>query len=148
MTKLHEWEAIEYGPDKYPRTARLAVPGGWTYVRRPPIGQLIPLGFVPDPTAPHCQPTPAEGPPMTDEALRAWLTATYGEPAHTDETSANGVHYKATHWVKYFSDDEDDFVEVATRIRDDWQTHHGGDWLPAWIIGPALWAAHKYGVQS
>jgi hypothetical protein len=82
---------------------------------------------------------------MTDDELEAWLTATYGEPEHRDGTRADGVRYKLTHWFKHFSDDEDDFVEVATRCRNDWQTHHGGGWLPAWVIGPALWAAHRYG---
>ncbi len=144
---------------------RYAVPGGWLYQVRDDWGDegFHPPVYVPSPyaphviaeneraaklaTAPHCQPTPPadDRPPMTDDELEAWLTATYGEPEHRDGTRADGVRYKLTHWFKHFSDDEDDFVEVATRCRNDWQTHHGGGWLPAWVIGPALWAAHRYG---
>jgi hypothetical protein len=111
------------------------------------IGQTCYVDGPHQVTAPHCQPTPPadDRPPMTDEALEAWLTATYGEPEHRDGTRADGVRYKMTHWFKHFSDDEDGFVEVATRCRNDWQTHHGGGWLPAWVIGPALHAAHRYG---
>lgn len=151
MTKLHEWEVIhsvkvqDYGACAM--TRRLAVPGGWMYEVRAQWDERKPtLISVPDPTAPHCQPTPPadDRPPMTDDALEAWLTTTYGEPEHRDGTRADGVRYKMTHWFKHFSDDEDGFVEVATRCRNDWQTHHGGGWLPAWVIGPALWAAHRY----
>jgi hypothetical protein len=85
---------------------------------------------------------------MTDEALRAWLTATYGEAAIRNETSANGHSYEVTHWFEHFSDEEDDFREVVTLIGSDWQMYQSGPWLHAKIMGPALWAAHKYGVQS
>ena len=130
-----------------------SVPGGWI-VRSVCVGvsgipSVMAMVFVPDPPVMAelgtFDPPADDRPPMTDDELEAWLTATYGEPEHRDGTRADGVRYKLTHWFKHFSDDEDDFVEVATRCRNDWQTHHGGGWLPAWVIGPALWAAHRYG---
>ena len=147
MTKLHEWEVIhsvtvqDHGTCAMIR--RLAVPGGWVYEVRALWGEReVTLMMVPDPTAPHCQPTPPadDRPPMTDEALRAWLTATYGEPKwlgcllwwDVDPHSGRAAHHdpdlrdKSTNWT--IVDDQG----ISTSC-------------PASIAGPALWAAHRYG---
>ena len=81
MTKLYEWEDLDGSLER-----RQAVPGGWIYSHWPDDNRVF--TYVPDPTAPHCQPAPPadDRPPMTDEALEAWLTATYGEPARANET--------------------------------------------------------------
>jgi len=142
MTKLHQCEVLEYRETGLARTVRLAVPGGWLYAHYPLTGSMISLGMVPDPTAPHCQPTPPadDRPPMTDEALRAWLTATYGEPKwlgcllwwDVDPHSGRAAHHdpdlrdKSTNWT--IVDDQG----ISTPC-------------PASIAGPALWAAHRYG---
>jgi hypothetical protein len=82
MTNLHEWEVLEYRETGLARTVRLAVPGGWLYAHYPLTGSMISLGMVPDPTAPHCQPTPPadDRPPMTTGELDAWLREHHGPP--------------------------------------------------------------------
>ena len=101
---------------------------------------MISLGMVPDPTAPHCQPTPPadDRPPMTDEALEAWLTATYGEPR---ENSAGSLAWGYS-------------IPGRGQVDNVWRVD-ASRWyipgnaleycLPAHIAGPALWAAHRYG---
>jgi hypothetical protein len=145
MTNLHEWEVIhsvkvqDYGTCAM--TRRLAVPGGWMYEVRAQWDERKPtLMMVPDPTAPHCQPTPPadDRPPMTDEALRAWLTATYGEPR---ENSAGSLAWGYS-------------IPGRGQVDNVWRVN-ASRWyipgnaleycLPASIAGPALWAAHRYG---
>ena len=140
MTKLHQCEVLEYRETGLARTVRLAVPGGWLYAHYPLTGSMISLGMVPDPTAPHCQPTPPadDRPPMTDEALRAWLTATYGEPR---ENSAGSLAWGYS-------------IPGRGQVDNVWRVN-ASRWyipgnaleycLPASIAGPALWAAHRYG---
>jgi hypothetical protein len=139
---------------------RMAVPGGWLYqIRDSPRADFHPPVYVPSKyaphvvasearyaAAPHCQPTPAEGPPMTDEALRVWLTATYGEPVLADKWEPAG-------WDRWnMSDggcvymDTNDCPEGDGRLWTfGWQDTD--EQLPAWVVGPALWAAHKHGVK-
>jgi hypothetical protein len=94
-------------------------------------------------TAPHCQPTPPadDRPPMTDEALGDWLTATYGEPRVDGETQfawetiGRPIVY---HDTANETDAWDLWLDCANSTR----SRHS---LPAHIAGPALWAAHRYG---
>jgi hypothetical protein len=143
------------------RIQRASVPGGWIYIfreweRRPDMMPSITprdtvdcyrvvgitSAFVPDPTAPHCQPTPPadDRPPMTDEALRAWLTETYGEPKllgillwwDVDPHSGRAAHHEPDLRDKFTSWTIVDDQGISTPC-------------PASIAGPALWAAHRYG---
>ena len=137
---------------------RYAVPGGWLYQVRDDWGDegFHPPVYVPSPyaphviaeneraaklaTAPHCQPTPPadDRPPMTDEALEAWLTATYGEPR---ENSAGSLAWGYS-------------IPGRGQVDNVWRVD-ASRWyipgnaleycLPAHIAGPALWAAHRYG---
>jgi hypothetical protein len=127
-------------------TDAAAVPGGQivrsSVLHNGVLLAVMAMVYVPDPTAPHCQPTPPadDRPPMTDDALRAWLTATHGEPKwlgcllwwDVDPHSGRGAHYdpdlrdKSTSWT--IVDDQG----ISTPC-------------PASIAGPALWAAHRYG---
>ena len=113
-----------------------AVPGGWSLSECGPDGfQAI---YIPDPFAPHCQPTPPAGdrPPMTDDALRAWLTATYGEP------NEDGEWEIGSRIVVHSGHDRE--REDSRWLIDDTRKvpFH---WMPASIAGPALHAAHRYG---
>ena len=127
-----DWFTMESGD---PCRVR-AVPGGWG-VENYMTGESFAY-HVPDPTAPHCQPTPPadDRPPMTDEELRAWLTATYGAPR------VDGITHLA--WgppgkpVVYH--------DASSTTGESWDV-----WIDApamtttaSIAGPALWAAHKY----
>ena len=143
--ELHKWETISYFTIDGERTQwvaekRMAVPGGWLYqVRETPNERLWAPVYVPDPTAPHCQPTPPadDRPPMTDEALRAWLTATYGEPR---ENSAGSLAWGYS-------------IPGRGQVDNVWRVD-ASRWyipgnaleycLPAHIAGPALWAAHRH----
>jgi hypothetical protein len=146
MTKLHEWEVIhsvtvqDHGTCAM--TRRLAVPGGWVYELRAQWGERkLSLVWVPDPAAPHCQPTPAEGPPMTDEALVKWLTATYGEELPSEETAPGAVQWRAK-GTRVIYDER--WADADAK----WSMASFEDvWLPADVVGPALWAAHKYGAK-
>jgi hypothetical protein len=128
--KMHDWETFNEGIGE-----RHAVPGGYVYRY---YGRPDAYVSVPDPTAPHCQPTPPadDRPPMTDEELRAWLTATYGAPR------VDGITHLA--WgppgkpVVYH--------DASSTTGESWDV-----WIDApamtttaSIAGPALWAAHKY----
>jgi hypothetical protein len=99
--------------------------------------------YVPDPAAPHCQPTPPadERPPMTDEALFDWLEKTYGLRTQIGPRYAFGPPGKP---VAYFSVDADPAYSWDVWIASAHEPHRGYS-LPAHIAGPALWAAHKYG---
>jgi hypothetical protein len=123
-----------------------SVPGGWI-VRSVCVGvsgipSVMAMVFVPDPTAPHCQPTPPadDRPPMTDADLVTWLTATYGEPKwlgcllwwDVDPHSSRGAHYDPDLRDKFTSWTIVDDQGISTPC-------------PASIAGPALWAAHRRG---
>ena len=120
-----------------------AVPGGWSLSECGPDGfQAI---YIPDPTAPHCQPTPPadDRPPMTDDALRAWLTATYGEPRAADRWEPVGwIRWNTTGEECVYMDTSADNADGRRWILG-WQEM--GEQLPAHVAGPALWAAHRYG---
>jgi hypothetical protein len=149
--ELHKWETISYFTVDAERTQwiaekRMAVPGGWLYqVRETPNERLWAPVYVPDPTAPHCQPTPPadDRPPMTDEALRAWLTATYGEPRAADRWEPVGwIRWNTTGEECVYMDTSADNADGRRWILG-WQEM--GEQLPAHVAGPALWAAHRYG---
>jgi hypothetical protein len=123
-----------------------SVPGGWI-VRSVCVGvsgipSVMAMVFVPDPPAPHCQPTPPadDRPPMTDDALRAWLTATHGEPKplggllwwDVDPHSARAAHHDPDQRDKFTSWTIVDDQGISTSC-------------PASIAGPALHAAHRRG---
>ena len=116
---------------------RRAVPGGWLVMEWGNVGGLTPV-LVPDPTAPHCQPTPPadDRPPMTDEALAKWCDTVLGqpEPVSTDRNGARWHHGDS--FVYYELDQPSD---------ERWAVPWCDYGLPASIAGPALWAAHRYG---
>jgi hypothetical protein len=140
---------------------RYAVPGGWLYQVRDDWGDegFHPPVYVPSPYAPHviaeneraaklailshCQPPPPadDRPPMTDDALRAWLTATYGEPDFNDGITMI--------WPGVFrrpGNDDPSAVTMETLYGvKSWHFNDGQQWVHAHIAGPALWAAHRYG---
>jgi hypothetical protein len=144
------------------RIQRASVPGGWIYIfreweRRPDMMPSITprdtvdcyrvvgitSAFVPDPTAPHCQPTPPadDRPPMTDEALEAWLTATYGEPRVDSDTQlAWGPPGRPI--VYHDTTNETDAWDLWLHCANSTRTGYS---IPAHVAGPALWAAHRYG---
>ena len=148
MTNLHQCEVIhsvtvqDHGTCAMIR--RLAVPGGWVYEVRALWGEReVTLMMVPDPTAPHCQPTPPadDRPPMTDAELEQWLTATYGEPGYSDRERVT--------WPEVFQRPHFDSPSAVTMELlgggKYWHFNDGQQWLPAHVAGPALWAAHRYG---
>jgi hypothetical protein len=127
-----------------------AVPGGWLVTElehrevRPPGErarvEIVALGssFVADPTAPHCQPaqSPVGPPPMTDDDLIAWLTATYGEPVHQPVR-----HVMTWHIIDVeFDGRMDGAARWEMPSLDGYTDQH-----PAHIAGPALWAAQHFG---
>ena len=73
-------------------------------------------------------------PPMTDDALRAWLTATYGEPTVPGHPCALSI-IRWTNGGRY--------IHLDTSL-DRWWTEDSG-WTAAHVAGPALHAAHRYG---
>jgi hypothetical protein len=113
-----------------------AVPGGW--IVRDAYSDGAGSAYVPDPTAPHCQPTPPEDdrPPMTDDALAKWCDTVLGqpEPVSTDRNGARWHHGDS--FVYYELDQPSD---------ERWAVPWCDYGLPASIAGPALWAAHRYG---
>ena len=136
MSTMKLWENKFIGNHGY----RRAVPGGWVVSENSLEGGVA-CCFVPDPAAPHCRPAPSPvgPPPMTDDDLIAWLTATYGEPQPIS-AEIDGARW----WL------DDACVSWATVAPDAgaWQY---GTWdvhsptIPAHIAGPALWAAHHFG---
>jgi hypothetical protein len=82
---------------------------------------------------------------MTDEALRAWLTATYGEPRAADRWEPVGwIRWNTTgEECVYMDTTEHDTDGDGRRWAFGWQDTD--EQLPAHIAGPALWAAHRYG---
>jgi len=119
-----------------------SVPGGWI-VRSVCVGvsgipSVMAMAFVPDPTAPHCQPTPPadDRPPMTDEELAKWCDTVLGqpEPLSTDRNGARWHHGDS--FVYYELDQPSD---------ERWAVPWCDYGLPASIAGPALHAAHRYG---
>jgi hypothetical protein len=143
VLKLWETEWSDYQD-------RVAVPGGWALVvySCDDFGRRITPGTairVDDPTAPHCQPTPPadDRPPMTDDALRAWLTATYDGPGPNDPDD----HTQGDLWWL----DDGKMTWAVHRHNEGWSF---GCWdvhspiIPAHIAGPALWAAHRYGAAE
>jgi hypothetical protein len=106
-------------------------PGGTVFVPDPPA--MAELGTF-DPPA-------DDRPPMTDEALEAWLTATYGEPGYKDRDVMT--------WPEVFQRPHFDFLSAVTMETLNgakyWHFNDGQQWLPAHVAGPALWAAHRYG---
>jgi hypothetical protein len=149
MTNLHQCEVIhsvtvqDHGTCAM--TRRLAVPGGWVYEVRALRGEReVTLMMVPDPTAPHCQPTPPadDRPPMTDDELEAWLTATYGEPLAADRLEpADWIRWNTTGEECVYMDTSADNADGRRWILG-WQEM--GEQLPAHVAGPALWSAHRY----
>jgi hypothetical protein len=146
---MHKWEKL----DELGHAWRMPVPGGWLYsievakfdcgsAPYPPTygGGVV---FIPDPTAPHCQPaqTPVGPPPMTDDELIAWLTATYGEPRpigglmwwDLDPDSSRAA------WHNPGQPKETDCWGLVDAAGFTTLT------CPAHIAGPALWAAHHFG---
>lgn len=138
MTKLHEWEDLH--TDELTER-RQAMPGGWMYWYYTSGREHF--VYVPDPTAPHCRPAPTDAPPMTDEALREWLTATYGE-ATFSEHSRMWVYWKTPTGTVFYCESGGESYP-ACKWGYGWMD--GDQWLPASIAGPALWAAHKYGAR-
>jgi hypothetical protein len=125
----------EYSDDSGRYYTTEVYPGGAVFVPHPPV--MAEIGTF-DP--------PAEAPPMTDEALRAWLTATYGEA-----TTHPGDEEKLPTWRPFGGEyDEDDAIiyDENERVDSRWSVSPLGPFGGAAVIGPALWAAHRYGVQS
>jgi hypothetical protein len=142
---MHKWEKL----DELGHAWRMPVPGGWLYsievakfdcgsAPYPPTygGGVV---FIPDPTAPHCQPaqTPVGPPPMTDDDLIAWCTATYGEPVVDIE--------KVHTWDIHLDCGAVCRLVFASAASDAHRWNSGGAWLSARTAGPALWAAHHFG---
>ena len=169
---FHEWAATgEWRKTVNGKTIaivaeqRYAVPGGWLYQVRDDWGDegFHPPVYVPSPYAPHviaeneraaklailshCQPAPPadDRPPMTDDALRAWLTATYGEPLAADRWEPVGwIRWNTTgEECVYMDTTEHDTDGDGRRWAFGWQDTD--EQLPAHVAGPALHAAHKYG---
>jgi hypothetical protein len=83
--------------------------------------------------------------PMTDDALRAWLTATYGEPRAADRWEPVGwIRWNTTgEECVYMDTTEHDTDGDGRRWAFGWQDTD--EQLPAHVAGPALHAAHRYG---
>jgi hypothetical protein len=120
-------------------SGRRAVPGGWVVSEWMANENAMTCCFVPDPTAPHCQPaqTPVGPPPMTDDDLIAWCTATYGEPVVDIE--------KVHTWDIHLDCGAVCRLVFASAASDAHRWNSGGAWLSARTAGPALWAAHHFG---
>lgn len=146
-----KWESVKTESDwRDTDTGSAAVPGGWIVRSIVQIGNGTPavmaMVYVPDPTAPHCQRTPADGPPMTDNQIAAWLTAKYGKPLVADDEWPLDREWRITDGgiVGIVSFD-------SARAGDGWSCTINGKTrsnMDAVTFGPALWAAHKYGGQS
>jgi hypothetical protein len=113
-----------------------SVPGGWI-VRSVCVGvsgipSVMAMVFVPDPTAPHCQPTPPadDRPPMTDDALTEWCIK------------------RCQHFTAGTEGQRQYIMGDGQQISFDgaeWRIEGVSKWEPAHVAGPALHAAHRYG---
>jgi hypothetical protein len=101
-----------------------AVPGGW--IVRDAWSDEAGSVYVPDPTAPHCQPPPPadDRPPMTTNELDAWLREHHGPPEdrHVPTWMVRGKQLE--------------------RFEDVWC--YRGTIVPARDIGIMLWADRRW----